>query len=145
MPMVICRWWVVKKIRLTVAVKRSLQKKLSTCCCAIPRLLHAVLVAVPDLLMGENCAFIVSREVVKSVALRRYLREQDIADSTTNCQNVLSIWRVAAIDAGRENQQAAVTGNGHRYANTRRRTMSIPRLQDYPLPAPETLPENRIS
>lgn len=23
--------------------------------------------------------------------------------------------------------------------------MSIPRLQDYPLPAPETLPENRVS
>ncbi|CDG47351.1 Enterobactin synthase component E [Serratia symbiotica SCt-VLC] len=46
-----------------------------------PSVLHAALVAVPDPLMGEkSCAFIVSREAVKSVALRRYLREQDIAD-----------------------------------------------------------------
>lgn len=46
-----------------------------------PAVLHAALVAVPDTLMGEKtCAFVVTREPVKAVVLRRHLREMGIAD-----------------------------------------------------------------
>ncbi|WP_434523935.1 (2,3-dihydroxybenzoyl)adenylate synthase [Photorhabdus asymbiotica] len=46
-----------------------------------PDVIYAALVAVPDELMGEkSCAFVVSRKPIKAVALRRYLREQGIAD-----------------------------------------------------------------
>ena len=42
---------------------------------------QAALVAVPDPLMGEKtCAFVVTREPVKAVALRKHLREMGIAD-----------------------------------------------------------------
>lgn len=46
-----------------------------------PHVLNAALVAVPDPVMGEKSwAFVVTREPLKSVALRRHLREQGIAD-----------------------------------------------------------------
>ncbi len=46
-----------------------------------PAVINAALVAIPDTLMGEkSCAFIVTREPVKPVVLRRHLREQGIAD-----------------------------------------------------------------
>ncbi|MEE3651296.1 MULTISPECIES: (2,3-dihydroxybenzoyl)adenylate synthase [unclassified Brenneria] len=46
-----------------------------------PQVINAALVAIPDPLMGEkSCAFVVCREAIKSVALRRHLREQGIAD-----------------------------------------------------------------
>ncbi|KAA9001299.1 (2,3-dihydroxybenzoyl)adenylate synthase [Affinibrenneria salicis] len=46
-----------------------------------PSVIHAALVAIPDPLMGEkSCAFVVVSEALKSVALRRYLRQQGIAD-----------------------------------------------------------------
>ncbi|AUH00253.1 (2,3-dihydroxybenzoyl)adenylate synthase [Prodigiosinella confusarubida] len=46
-----------------------------------PGVINAALVAIPDPLMGEkSCAFIVARENIKPVALRRHLREQGIAD-----------------------------------------------------------------
>ncbi|RLM24490.1 2,3-dihydroxybenzoate-AMP ligase [Brenneria alni] len=46
-----------------------------------PLVLNAALVAIPDPLMGEkSCAFVVCRQVIKSVVLRRHLREQGIAD-----------------------------------------------------------------
>ncbi|WP_192458750.1 (2,3-dihydroxybenzoyl)adenylate synthase [Musicola keenii] len=46
-----------------------------------PAVINAALVAIPDTLMGEkSCAFIVTREPVKPVMLRRHLREQGIAD-----------------------------------------------------------------
>ncbi|MCV9880184.1 (2,3-dihydroxybenzoyl)adenylate synthase [Brenneria izbisi] len=46
-----------------------------------PLVINAALVAIPDALMGEkSCAFVVCRQAIKSVALRRHLREQGIAD-----------------------------------------------------------------
>ncbi|KAA1187629.1 (2,3-dihydroxybenzoyl)adenylate synthase [Photorhabdus heterorhabditis] len=46
-----------------------------------PDVIYAALVAVPDELMGEkSCAFVVLRKPIKAVVLRRYLREQGIAD-----------------------------------------------------------------
>ncbi|MDC9615646.1 (2,3-dihydroxybenzoyl)adenylate synthase [Xenorhabdus khoisanae] len=46
-----------------------------------PLVLHAALIAIPDSLMGEkSCAYVVTREEVKSALLRRFLREQGIAD-----------------------------------------------------------------
>ncbi|MEC5320480.1 (2,3-dihydroxybenzoyl)adenylate synthase [Brenneria populi subsp. brevivirga] len=46
-----------------------------------PQVINAALVAIPDALMGEkSCAFVVCREAIKSVALRRHLRAQGIAD-----------------------------------------------------------------
>ncbi|ULR29878.1 (2,3-dihydroxybenzoyl)adenylate synthase [Dickeya fangzhongdai] len=46
-----------------------------------PAVINAALVAVPDPMMGEkSCAFLVTREPLKAVALRRHLREQGIAD-----------------------------------------------------------------
>ncbi|MBD2795992.1 (2,3-dihydroxybenzoyl)adenylate synthase [Xenorhabdus sp. 18] len=46
-----------------------------------PLVIHAALIAIPDPLMGEkSCAYIVTREKVKSAVLRRFLREQGIAD-----------------------------------------------------------------
>ncbi|MGV7963154.1 (2,3-dihydroxybenzoyl)adenylate synthase [Photorhabdus tasmaniensis] len=46
-----------------------------------PDVVYAALVAIPDSLMGEkSCAFVVLRKPIKAVVLRRYLREQGIAD-----------------------------------------------------------------
>ncbi|PXW47388.1 2,3-dihydroxybenzoate-AMP ligase [Erwinia sp. AG740] len=46
-----------------------------------PAVINAALVAVPDPMMGEkSCAFLVTREPLKAVTLRRHLREQGIAD-----------------------------------------------------------------
>ncbi|EQC01223.1 enterobactin synthase subunit E [Photorhabdus temperata subsp. temperata M1021] len=46
-----------------------------------PDVIYAALVAIPDSLMGEkSCAFVVLRKPIKAVVLRRYLREQGIAD-----------------------------------------------------------------
>ncbi|MQL48839.1 (2,3-dihydroxybenzoyl)adenylate synthase [Photorhabdus khanii] len=46
-----------------------------------PDVIYAALVAIPDPLMGEkSCAFVVLRKPIKAVVLRRYLREQGIAD-----------------------------------------------------------------
>ncbi|MBI6550239.1 (2,3-dihydroxybenzoyl)adenylate synthase [Xenorhabdus lircayensis] len=46
-----------------------------------PQVIHAALIAIPDALMGEkSCAYVVTREEIKSVILRRFLREQGIAD-----------------------------------------------------------------
>ncbi|MDE9461917.1 (2,3-dihydroxybenzoyl)adenylate synthase [Xenorhabdus bovienii] len=46
-----------------------------------PQMIHAALIAIPDPLMGEkSCAYIVTREEIKSAVLRRFLREQGIAD-----------------------------------------------------------------
>ncbi|MDC9597451.1 (2,3-dihydroxybenzoyl)adenylate synthase [Xenorhabdus anantnagensis] len=46
-----------------------------------PLVLHVALIAIPDSLMGEkSCAYVVTREEVKSAILRRFLREQGIAD-----------------------------------------------------------------
>ncbi|KAB7895064.1 (2,3-dihydroxybenzoyl)adenylate synthase [Rouxiella sp. S1S-2] len=46
-----------------------------------PEIVNAALVSMPDELMGEkSCAFIISNIELKSVALRRHLREQGIAE-----------------------------------------------------------------
>ncbi|AOM41387.1 (2,3-dihydroxybenzoyl)adenylate synthase [Xenorhabdus hominickii] len=46
-----------------------------------PQVIYAALIAIPDSLMGEkSCAYVVTREEIKSVILRRFLREQGIAD-----------------------------------------------------------------
>jgi len=46
-----------------------------------PDIVNAALVSMPDELMGEkSCAFIISNVELKSVALRRHLREQGIAE-----------------------------------------------------------------
>ncbi|CAM3596628.1 2,3-dihydroxybenzoate-AMP ligase [Rouxiella silvae] len=46
-----------------------------------PEIINAALVSMPDELMGEkSCAFIISNIALKSVALRRHLREQGIAE-----------------------------------------------------------------
>lgn len=46
-----------------------------------PEIINAALVSMPDELMGEkSCAFIISNVELKSVALRRHLREQGIAE-----------------------------------------------------------------
>lgn len=46
-----------------------------------PDIIHAALVSMHDELLGEkSCAFVVARHPVKSVQLRRHLREQGIAD-----------------------------------------------------------------
>lgn len=46
-----------------------------------PMVTYAALVAIPDPLMGEKtCAYVVTRETIKPVVLRRWLREQGIAD-----------------------------------------------------------------
>ncbi len=46
-----------------------------------PAVTYAALVAIPDRLMGEKtCAYVVTRETIKPAVLRRWLREQGIAD-----------------------------------------------------------------
>ncbi|MFP1766410.1 (2,3-dihydroxybenzoyl)adenylate synthase [Lonsdalea quercina] len=46
-----------------------------------PNVINAALVSVPDALMGEkSCAFIVARQALKPVELRRHLRQLGIAD-----------------------------------------------------------------
>ncbi|MBE8596247.1 (2,3-dihydroxybenzoyl)adenylate synthase [Xenorhabdus sp. BG5] len=46
-----------------------------------PLVIHVALIAIPDSIMGEkSCAFVVTREEVKSSLLRLFLREQGIAD-----------------------------------------------------------------
>ncbi|MFD1802325.1 (2,3-dihydroxybenzoyl)adenylate synthase [Mixta tenebrionis] len=82
-----------------------------------PAVLHAALVAAPDAMMGEkSCAFIVSREAVKAVTLRRYLRDLGIADYKLPDRfiflSTLPLTPVGKINKQRLRALAAAAGEG---------------------------------
>lgn len=77
-----------------------------------PDVIHAALVSMHDELMGEkSCAFIVARQPVKPVALRRHLRELGIAEfklpDRITCVDALPLTPVGKVDKKRLRQQLA--------------------------------------
>ncbi|MCG7389332.1 (2,3-dihydroxybenzoyl)adenylate synthase [Pantoea sp. ACRSB] len=74
--------------------------------------IHAALVSMQDELMGEkSCAFIVSRQPIKPVALRRHLRELGVAEyklpDRITCVDELPLTPVGKVDKKRLRQQLA--------------------------------------
>ncbi|KAA5947880.1 (2,3-dihydroxybenzoyl)adenylate synthase [Pantoea sp. Bo_2] len=74
--------------------------------------IHAALVSMSDELMGEkSCAFIVTRQPVKPVALRRHLRELGVAEfklpDRITCVDALPLTAVGKVDKKRLRQQLA--------------------------------------
>lgn len=74
--------------------------------------IHAALVSMEDSLMGEkSCAFIVARQPIKPVALRRHLRELGVAEfklpDRITCVDALPLTPVGKVDKKRLRQQLA--------------------------------------
>ncbi|POW60769.1 2,3-dihydroxybenzoate-AMP ligase [Candidatus Pantoea alvi] len=74
--------------------------------------IHAALVSMHDELMGEkSCAFIVARQPLKPVALRRHLRELGVAEyklpDRITCVDELPLTPVGKVDKKRLRQQLA--------------------------------------
>ena len=74
--------------------------------------IHAALVSMHDELMGEkSCAFIVARQPLKPVALRRHLRELGVAEyklpDRITCVDALPLTPVGKVDKKRLRQQLA--------------------------------------
>lgn len=77
-----------------------------------PDVIHAALVSMHDELMGEkSCAFIVARQPIKPVALRRHLRELGVAEyklpDRITCVDELPLTPVGKVDKKRLRQQLA--------------------------------------
>ncbi|WP_130833652.1 (2,3-dihydroxybenzoyl)adenylate synthase [[Erwinia] mediterraneensis] len=77
-----------------------------------PDVIHAALVSMSDDLMGEkSCAFIVARQPIKAVALRRHLRELGVAEfklpDRITCVDALPLTPVGKVDKKRLRQQLA--------------------------------------
>ncbi|MFC7778306.1 (2,3-dihydroxybenzoyl)adenylate synthase [Pantoea sp. GCM10028869] len=77
-----------------------------------PDVIHAALVSMNDELMGEkSCAFIVSSQPIKAVALRRHLRELGVAEfklpDRITCVDALPLTPVGKVDKKRLRQQLA--------------------------------------
>ena len=77
-----------------------------------PDVIHAALVSMHDELMGEkSCAFIVARQPLKPVALRRHLRELGVAEyklpDRITCVDALPLTPVGKVDKKRLRQQLA--------------------------------------
>ncbi|WP_264273072.1 (2,3-dihydroxybenzoyl)adenylate synthase [Duffyella gerundensis] len=74
--------------------------------------IHAALVSMEDSLMGEkSCAFIVARQPIKPVMLRRHLRELGVAEfklpDRITCVDALPLTPVGKVDKKRLRQQLA--------------------------------------
>lgn len=77
-----------------------------------PDVIHAALVSMSDELMGEkSCAFIVARQPIKPVVLRRHLRELGVAEfklpDRITCVDALPLTPVGKVDKKRLRQQLA--------------------------------------
>lgn len=79
-----------------------------------PEVIHAALVSMQDELMGEkSCAFIVSSQPLKPVALRRHLRDLGVAEyklpDRIICVDELPLTPVGKVDKKRLRQQLAAS------------------------------------
>ena len=69
----------------------------------IPSVIHAALVSIEDNLLGEkSCAYLVVKAPLRAVAVRRFLREQGIAEfklpDRVECVDALPLTPVGKVD-----------------------------------------------
>ncbi|VDZ04689.1 enterobactin synthetase component E [includes: 2,3-dihydroxybenzoate-AMP ligase; S-dihydroxybenzoyltransferase] [Escherichia coli] len=128
-----------------MAARRSLPKRSKTCLLRHPAVIYAALVSMEDELMGEkSCAYLVVKEPLRAVQVRRFLREQGIAEfklpDRVECVDSLSA------DGGRESRikNNYVSGWRHARQPEGENTMAIPKLQAYALPESHDIPKNKV-
>ena len=106
--------------------------------------IHAALVSMEDSLLGEkSCAYLVVKQPLRAVDVRRFLREQGVAEfklpDRVECLDALPLTPVGKVD---KNNYACGWPNGRR---AKERTMAIPKLTGYALPGAADLPSNKVS
>lgn len=108
-------------------------------------MIHAALVSMEDSLLGEkSCAYLVVKEPLRAVAVRRFLREQGVAEfklpDRVECTDALPLTPVGKVD---KNNYASGWLHASRAEGEKR--MAIPELQAYTLPEASDIPANKVN
>ncbi|XNM67136.1 AMP-binding enzyme [Escherichia coli] len=106
-----------KKIRSTAAREKIAAEEIENLLLRHPAAIHAALVSMEDSLLGEkSCAYLVVKEPLRAVAVRRFLREQGVAEfklpDRVECVDALPLTPVGKVDKKQLRQWLAGTQAG---------------------------------
>lgn len=108
-------------------------------------MIHAALVSIEDNLLGEkSCAYLVATSPLRAVAVRRFLREQGVAEfklpDRVECVAALPLTPVGKVD-----KNNYVSGWPKASWAEGEQKMAIPKLQAYALPEASDIPANKVN
>lgn len=108
-------------------------------------MIHAALVSIEDNLLGEkSCAYLVVTSPLRAVAVRRFLREQGVAEfklpDRVECVAALPLTPVGKVD-----KNNYVSGWPKASWAEGEQRMAIPKLQAYALPEASDIPANKVN